>query len=139
MIELVYMSYASRSFNDDDLAELLVTARKNNSRLGLTGMLLFNEDRVFIQAIEGPADNVHQVYNKIKSDPRHEKIQELISLPIVERSFPNWTMAFHRLERTSNYEGFSDFMETTKENKLVNHSDNFAIDMLNYFKTDHRA
>ncbi len=138
MIELVYMSYATKSFSYNELVELLATSRKNNRKLGLTGMLLYNEDKIFIQAIEGPADSVHQLYHKIQSDPRHEKIQELVSLPIVERSFPHWTMAFQRIERTSNYDGFSDFMETNKENKLVNRSDNFAIDMLNYFKTDQK-
>lgn len=138
MIELVYMSHANKPFSDDELLELLSRARKNNTKLGLTGMLLYNGEGVFIQVLEGPADEVHTLYNKIKQDPRHRDIQDLVSLPIVERSFPEWTMAFHRIANKDEIDGFSDFMETSKTQRISTHNNNFAVDMLNYFKANNQ-
>lgn len=138
MIELVYMSHANKPLSDEELLNLLTISRKNNTQLGLTGMLLYNGEGVFIQVLEGPADAVHLLYNKIKQDPRHKDIQDLVSLPIVERSFPEWTMAFHRINNKNEIDGFSKFMETSKDDRITTQNNNFGVEMLNYFKANNQ-
>ena len=48
--------YASRPFGYDDLTliSILMQARENNARNGITGALICRED-VFLQILEGPA------------------------------------------------------------------------------------
>ena len=48
MLSLVYVSSALREFSKSELVELLEKSRKKNTRLGLTGMLLYKEGN-FIQ------------------------------------------------------------------------------------------
>ena len=49
--------YASRPFGYDDLTltSILMQARENNARNGITGALICRED-VFLQILEGPRD-----------------------------------------------------------------------------------
>ncbi|MEL6406516.1 MAG: BLUF domain-containing protein, partial [Chloroflexota bacterium] len=49
---IVYVSYASHTMSESELVEILDTARENNQRLNVTGMLLYR-DGFFIQALEG--------------------------------------------------------------------------------------
>ena len=39
--EIVYVSSATRPFQEAELQDLLLKARENNARLGVTGMLLY--------------------------------------------------------------------------------------------------
>jgi hypothetical protein len=49
---IIYASVAVVAFSEADLLALLKSARKKNSSLGVTGMLLYYEN-TFFQAIEG--------------------------------------------------------------------------------------
>jgi len=51
-------------------AELLTVAREKNSRLGITGMLLYKAG-LFLQVLEGDSVRVRELYSKIASDERH--------------------------------------------------------------------
>ena len=74
---------------------LLETARINNFRFAITGMLVF-ERGVFMQVIEGPKENVEHLLSALQADPRHHKIQILSVKPIHAREFGEWDMAFFR-------------------------------------------
>ena len=52
VFSVVYLSEGTRSFSGKDLQEILTKARENNSKLGLSGMLLFKGGN-FLQALEG--------------------------------------------------------------------------------------
>ena len=52
MFYLIYVSSAIKLMHDDELLLLLEKARENNSRLGITGMLLYKEGN-FMQMLEG--------------------------------------------------------------------------------------
>lgn len=97
MRQLVYVSSAVRLFTDQELAELLRVSRSNNERGGITGMLLYAGGN-FIQAIEGPPDTVAALETRIGLDDRHRGIITLIDGPVEERSFPEWSMGFRRME-----------------------------------------
>lgn len=98
-IEFVaYASAATAPFSGQALGDLLLGARSKNSRLGLTGMLLYLQDS-FFQVLEGPPAAVAGLYERICADERHTKIVKLIQEPVESRSFSEWTMGLGKPDR----------------------------------------
>ena len=93
MLSTVYVSRSSYPFTDDDLANLLMTSRSNNARLGITGMLLHREGR-FIQVLEGPDEAVRERLAVIARDPRHTAVHTIVDERVEDRLFPAWTMGY---------------------------------------------
>jgi len=83
--------------NDDLLEQLERRFQMANAKKGLSGLLLFGNG-LFFQYIEGAEKDVSELLSKIKTDPRHNKIKVLLEGTVEERRFPNWSMAFKRLE-----------------------------------------
>jgi hypothetical protein len=85
--------YASRPFGYDDLtlASILLQARENNARNGITGCLICRED-LFLQMLEGPRDLVTSTFSRILRDERHVDVVNLLSSEIHGRLFPEWSM-----------------------------------------------
>lgn len=107
MIQLVYISAARFDFTADDLRALLATARVNNQRLDVTGMLLYHE-RSFIQALEGDEAAVMGLYERIARDPRHGSVEILLKGRIQKRNFGAWRMGFFNADLSPHPAGFSD-------------------------------
>jgi len=97
MLSVVYSSIATHPFDDAELEALLRTSRAGNERVGVTGVL-FAKNGYFLQLLEGPDAAVLAKMDAIRHDPRHEKVTTLLKEPIVERGFPEWTMAFATAE-----------------------------------------
>lgn len=89
----VYTSTAVSRFGRAELDALLEVARGRNAALGLTGLLLYANGR-FMQYLEGPHDQLAEVVEAIKRDPRHGGLKELAFEPIDMREFADWRMAF---------------------------------------------
>jgi len=85
--------YASRPFGYEDLTltSILMQARENNARNGITGALICRED-VFLQILEGPRDLVTSTFSRILRDDRHVDVVNLLSIEIDRRLFPKWSM-----------------------------------------------
>jgi hypothetical protein len=88
---LVYVSDARPGLTGKDLDEILISARRRNFFLDVTGMLMLVGGR-FCQILEGTEENVNQVFDLIRIDPRHSNAQVLETKAIMKRSFPDWTM-----------------------------------------------
>jgi hypothetical protein len=93
MLSIVYSSAARVSFDDGDLATLLMNSRSNNRRLGLSGFLMHKQGR-FVQVLEGPDEVVRSRYEVIAADPRHTDVSVLLSESIDERRFAEWSMGY---------------------------------------------
>lgn len=93
MIRLVYSSSARAGLAEQDLEQILQSARTRNAAHNISGMLLYAEG-VFLQLLEGYAPDVRKVYARIMRDQRHHNLVKLIEEPIVERDFPVWTMGY---------------------------------------------
>jgi len=78
---------------DQALRDILLTSRRNNPHLGVTGALMFNAG-CFVQVLEGSRGAIDQVFQLIKPDKRHADVAVLSFGPVAERAFPNWSMAF---------------------------------------------
>lgn len=99
--QLMYYSTARREFSERELQDLLEVARANNSRCGVTSLLLYG-DGVFFQVLEGPETAVKSQFAKICEDSRHHAIVVAAERTVEQRSFGDWTMAcmpFNQRER----------------------------------------
>lgn len=101
---LVYTSIASRLMSDEDLLLLLQQSHRNNTAIGMTGLLLYMEGRFitktegrFIQFLEGKKTQVLAMYSSICSDECYRSILLLGSGFWHKRSFPAWSMGFSPL------------------------------------------
>ncbi|MBV9858691.1 MAG: BLUF domain-containing protein [Alphaproteobacteria bacterium] len=90
---LVYVSSAVAPFDQAALAELLKRSRRNNAELGVTGLLVHFGGN-FMQALEGEPNTVEALYDKISRDERHGHLKAILRLPVEQRLFPDWAMAF---------------------------------------------
>jgi hypothetical protein len=96
---LFRLAYCSRNVIRDvhgnverEIEHILVTARRNNAREGVTGALLYDEG-CFAQVLEGPLAAVERVFERIQCDFRHSDVIVLENAPQNERLFGNWSMA----------------------------------------------
>ena len=109
--QLVYSSVETVEFDEESLLELLGLARTKNSKLGVTGMLLYAEG-TFLQVLEGEEDVVEALFAKIERDPRHTDTRLLLRTDVEEPSFGDWSMGFHySRSRASLPEGVSSFLQ----------------------------
>lgn len=97
MRSLVYTSTQTRPITDSELAQILAVGREKNTRLGVTGMLA-HRDANCIGIIEGDDDIVRERFEQVRADPRHTNVRVLLDEPIMQRSFPDWSMAFQSLD-----------------------------------------
>lgn len=103
MNHLVYMSRAVRPLSDQDLQELLAQCRRDNAQHHVTGILFYSHGNI-AQLIEGEPAVIEALFQKIARDGRHSHVHKLIEKPIEQRSFGDWSMAFHPLETEAFHE-----------------------------------
>lgn len=90
---IVYVSKAARPLTLEELRSIQVRAQSRNARDAVTGILLYS-DGAFMQYLEGPAQGLTRVYERIKPNPWHYGLIDLYREPIVMREFSEWSMAF---------------------------------------------
>jgi len=92
-MHLIQLIYASRPFGFDNatLNGILVEARRNNPRDGITGALICRAD-IYLQLLEGPEAAVDSAFARIARDDRHLEVKMLYRRPAAERLFPEWAM-----------------------------------------------
>jgi Sensors of blue-light using FAD len=100
LIELTYVSEPAQEMSFLGLMRLLYHSYLRNTNMGITGALIFENDR-FGQVIEGPRTQIEDLWEKIQKDTRHKNIQLIDSRPIEHRSFSKWTMVFQGSEEVA--------------------------------------
>jgi hypothetical protein len=96
MFHIVYVSAATADFSRAHLMDLLIRARANNTRLGVTGLLIHKDGR-FVQVLEGEKSVVNPLFETIYQDGRHQSVTPILAEPIGTRQFEKWSMGFHDL------------------------------------------
>ena len=117
--------------SEEDLFFLLQESIKKNKVHNITGMLLYVKGKFlnhrtgrFIQVLEGLEVDVLNVFEKIKTDPRHRNVTVLSRLSVSKRNFENWSMGFEYTNHTNfnENEGFfildENFMKGSKRQAL---------------------
>lgn len=100
MKHIVYLSRAVHPLTDSDLEALLTQCRRDNARHGITGVLFYSHGHI-AQLFEGEPAVADALFARIACDGRHSHVQKLVDHPIAQRSFAEWSMAFHPLEAAS--------------------------------------
>lgn len=111
---LVYTSRAQYPFDELSLENLLLTARRNNKTLGITGCLLYHEGS-FVQYLEGNQVKVLQLFDKIKADQGHTTIRLLSYNRRKSREFKDWDMAYYQPEGQNDLINYLKLLASTKE------------------------
>lgn len=117
LTRLVYYSQRNPSQNLD-IRELIQICNRNNSRLGLTGMLHYNGDH-FLQVLEGGRAEVSSIYHRIAQDPRHINIILISCMDVRERFFSTWSMGLHEGMDEKTKEIFRRYFSTEDINPEV--------------------
>lgn len=135
LLSLVYVSSATSLLSAAQLLALLQTSRRNNSRDGVSGLLLY-KDGNFMQAIEGEEDTIHRLHDKICRDTRHRGLLTLLEKPIVERQFPAWSMGFQDLAEPALREtpGYSEFLDLSLDGNEISAEPSRALKLLDTFR-----
>ena len=135
LIHIVYISISHRDLSEKELSDFLLDIRAKNKKLDITGLLLYNEGS-FIQVIEGEKETIQTLFKLVKNDKRHTNIIELLTEPIVERSFPDWSMGF-KVINSKNLEkipGFSELMNEKLDSKALPGIAKQVVELLNSFR-----
>lgn len=90
---VIYVSNARKNLREEEVGNILESSRRNNAAIGVTGLLIFHENR-FFQVLEGERELVRNVYKRIHKDKRHNSVR-LVSEEMSEhRAFPKWQMGY---------------------------------------------
>ncbi len=91
LIQLIYTSTVSETFEEKDLTAILASAKKANAEANITGLLCF-DGNFFMQCLEGDRSQINATYAKILNDKRHQALELLAYSTIDKRSYSQWEM-----------------------------------------------
>ena len=91
MIRLLYISNASPTVSEEQVQDILTSARRDNPANGITGVLIHGGG-LFMQVLEGPEQKVLRLYVTILDDRRHSDARVLHISPANSRIFEQWSM-----------------------------------------------
>ena len=97
IVRLIYASRLKKKLDHAAVEKIADVSRRNNRKLGVTGALC-SSPRGFLQILEGPAEAVNELYNRIVRDPRHADVSLLEYVKVPFREFENWSMAYVRTD-----------------------------------------
>lgn len=137
MYHIAYFSTATRHFSELELNLLLKTSQQNNTKLNVTGVLLFIEG-CFLQILEGEKSAVEALYNKVKNDNRHHHILKIFAGETKERVFKKWSMGFKNIPfvEYKKQTGFEDISNADFIEKVVKINHPKIIQTLHNFYDD---
>ena len=87
-----YISRASMSVGPDEIDQIIAASERNNPGRNVTGMLVASGE-LFYQLLEGPTEEVDNLYAKIAQDDRHDQIILIEEeTGTFDRICPDWAM-----------------------------------------------
>jgi hypothetical protein len=109
MLQIAYFSTAAVPQTADAVHDILITARLNNRRDEISGLLVAGGNR-YLQVIEGPRRATERLYEKIRADQRHLAVSTLLNRPVYKRCFESWSMAFRREPTLGEFDTFPNVL-----------------------------
>ena len=93
VFQVFYVSRATAVLDNAQVQSILHTARRANTRLHVTGCLLFS-GHCFAQVLEGAEPVVTALAQRIAADPRHVGVRVLAQTQREEREYADWAMGY---------------------------------------------
>ncbi|HZG01309.1 MAG TPA: BLUF domain-containing protein [Chitinophagales bacterium] len=130
---IVYFSTATQLYSEATFKDILRVSRQNNTRDGITGMLLYYEGSI-IQLLEGEKETVESTFRRLAKDARHHSIQTVLRGEIKERNFPQWSMGYRSLtpQEAARMLGYIN-PKSISEQAYYQNADNVPLIMLKSF------
>lgn len=91
LVRLIYSSRATGPSCLDTVLEITGISTRNNSPLGITGLLLLTGGH-YLQVLEGEGGAISDRFLCIAKDPRHSEIVLRLCVPTTTRLFSDWAM-----------------------------------------------
>lgn len=92
LYKLTYRSYITEETSEDDINNIVESARKNNEKFSITGCLIIYKN-IFFQYLEGPKASILDLYDILLKDPRHYDVKLLWKGLTINRLFESWSLA----------------------------------------------
>jgi hypothetical protein len=83
---------------DENVAQILKTAREGNKKNQLVGALYYGHG-YFFQCLEGKQSSIDQLYEKLLKDSRHTDLKILSKHAIDKIGFSSWEMKFAAIDQ----------------------------------------
>ena len=128
--QLVYRSQAAVEVTPEIVGDIVSTARRNNLRYAVTGLLLYGEG-VFMQVLEGAPDCVDEVFGRIRVDLRHSDVRDIYTGYADSRAYPDWQMACRPIRQI---ETSCDDVFTLATDILDQHSNSMPVDVGSFMR-----
>ena len=118
------IAYASRAAKKQpqlhkDIIDIVKTAKQMNPKFAITGVLFYDQG-LFLQVIEGHKAHLNQLIQNIQNDQRHSQVDILLDEPIERRGFSDWNMDFFDLSNG----------RTIEKDKLVRLAEDFQMNLI---------
>ncbi len=95
LFQVLYSSIATEHLGVRVMRELLAHARARNEVLGITGVLIYYpESCEIVQVLEGPKPVVLDLLERLRADPRHQRVVVHLEAAIRDRDLGAWPMGF---------------------------------------------
>ena len=91
LVQLAYVSSPRDGITATDVDEIVKSSTRNNSEIGVTGLLIWRENQ-FFQVLEGPELAVDILLRHIREDSRHSNLKVIFRKYITKRKFGSWSM-----------------------------------------------
>lgn len=92
LFHCIYTSVETHPLASEEVTQIIEHSRKSNVKHNLTGVLL-HVGNTFFQVLEGSAEELSELYDKILKDPRHTQITRIIFEAIPRRYFAGSSMS----------------------------------------------
>ena len=93
---IVYFSQAVEPF---DIESLLEQSIRNNLKWDITGMTFYVRGNI-IQVLEGEEQAVETLYRRIEADDRHHKVERILTRPVTQRLFKDYSMGYESISHS---------------------------------------
>ncbi len=90
---LFYVSRTRPGLNISQIKDIVLRAQRANRQLDVTGMLAHSGAH-FAQVLEGTAEHLATLVDKIRRDLRHTDIKVMQDEAIHQRDYAQWSMGF---------------------------------------------
>jgi hypothetical protein len=91
--QLSYVSLSKTPLDETLLSNILSVSEKNNTRDGISGVLMYR-DQLFFQILEGDRARVKECYRRIVNDQRHSAISLMWEDETETQTFSSWAMGY---------------------------------------------
>ena len=98
LAQLVYVSRRAEALGPEALEQIVGRSRVRNAQRRITGVLLARGAHL-MQLLEGDLHDVAELYETIRSDPRHAEVCCVVCKNVKKRMFPDCGMELAVLDR----------------------------------------